>query len=86
MEKDASQRFDKLLKAMSEGEAPSARKSASAGRASGAERGACSSDTQTPNYGDSALNSHFRVPRLVMRAITVTAITGYGDRVTAGLR
>lgn len=41
-------RFDRLLKAMTEGEKPSARKSAKAGQASGAERGAYSSDTQTP--------------------------------------
>ena len=40
-------RFDRLLKAMSQGEAPSARKSAKAGRASGVERGACSTDTRT---------------------------------------
>lgn len=41
------QRFDRLLKAMSQGEAPSAKKSKAAGQASGAERDAYSSDTQT---------------------------------------
>ena len=40
--------FDSLLKAMAKGDAPSARKSASSGRASDAEPPACSSDTQTP--------------------------------------
>ena len=46
---DWQERFDRLLKAMSQGEPhkASARKSASAGQASGAEPDACSSDTQT---------------------------------------
>ena len=41
------QRFNTLLKAMSEGEAPSERKKPSAGQASGEAPDACSSDTQT---------------------------------------
>lgn len=40
--------FDRLLKAMAEGEAPSGRKSTSSGQASGEEPDACSSDTRTP--------------------------------------
>ena len=51
-------RFDRFLKAMSEGDAPSARKSASAGRASGAGRPACSNDTQTrPDTSEDASRS-----------------------------
>lgn len=42
------ERFDRLLKAMVAGPAPSARKKPSSGPASGAERDACSSDTRTP--------------------------------------
>jgi hypothetical protein len=47
--KDAPAKFDRLLKAMSQGEPhkASARKSALAGQASDAEQPACSSDTQT---------------------------------------
>lgn len=41
-------RFDRLLDAMLKGEAPSARKKPSGGEASGEERDACCSDTQTP--------------------------------------
>lgn len=40
-------RFDRLLKAMVKGEKPSARKSASGGRASDAAPSACSNETQT---------------------------------------
>ena len=40
--------FDRLLKAMTEGDKPSGRKSASGDQASSAASGACSSDTQTP--------------------------------------
>jgi hypothetical protein len=42
-----SNRFDALLKAMTKGEAPSARKKPSDGQASDAERDAYCSDTQT---------------------------------------
>ena len=42
------ERFNRLLKAMSEGEAPSAQKSTSGDPALGEEPDACSSDTQTP--------------------------------------
>jgi hypothetical protein len=44
------ERFDRLLKAMSQGEPhkASARKSAAADQASDAEQPACSTDTQTP--------------------------------------
>jgi hypothetical protein len=45
---DPHDKFDRLLKAMTEGEAPSVRKKPSADPASDAERDACSSDTQTP--------------------------------------
>ena len=41
-------RFDRLLKAMLAGPAPSAKKSASNDQASGAEPDACFSDTRTP--------------------------------------
>ena len=45
---DTDKRFDRLLKTMTQGEKPSARKSASTDQASGAASDACSSDTQTP--------------------------------------
>ena len=43
-------RFDRLLRAMSQGEAPSARKSASGGQASGAGRGAFQRYSNSPRY------------------------------------
>ena len=53
-----NERFDRLLKAMTEGEAPSARKSAKAGRASGAAPPACSIDIQTrPDTSEDASRS-----------------------------
>lgn len=47
MPRSSEQRFDDLLKAMTKGEAPSARKKPSDGQASDAERDAYCSDTQT---------------------------------------
>lgn len=48
MAENLTTRIDKLLKAMTEGKAPRARKSAKAGRASGAAPLACFSNIQTP--------------------------------------
>ena len=46
MSPDKNERFDALLKAMTKGEAPSARKKPSDGQASDEERDAYCSDTQ----------------------------------------
>ena len=48
MKDDPNSRFNRLLRAMLGGPAPSAQKSESSDQASDEEHPACSSDTQTP--------------------------------------